>query len=51
MKQNLHLNTTNSNFQCNHNECSGDDCCSDGDRCNPSKSLKTELIKVNRNVI
>jgi hypothetical protein len=29
MKYKLHLNTTNSNFQCNHNKCPGDDCCSD----------------------
>lgn len=22
-------------FQCTHNECNGDDCCPDGNKCNP----------------
>lgn len=37
-----------SQFQCTHDECPGDDCCPDGDKCNPPKSLKTELIKLRR---
>ena len=36
-------------FQCTNDECPGDDCCPDGDKCNPPiRSIKTYGIKCHR---